>query len=73
MILCNPHPVDHLMCAHQCHKYQTSSSLCNTYSYDNVSMTCTLASLTFLEDPNPGEAAVTIMTDMSVVDSLEMR
>ena len=61
------------MCAHQCLKYQTSSGLCNTYSFDNVSMTCSLASLTFLEDPYPGETAVTIMTDVNVVDSLEMR
>ena len=61
------------MCAHQCLKYQTSYSLCNTYSFDNVSMTCSLASLPFLEDPYPGETAVTIMTDLSVLDSLEMR
>ena len=63
-------PPGHLMCAHQCLAHL---SLCNTYSYDNVSMTCSLASLQFLEDPSPGESYVSIMTDMSVVDSLEMR
>ena len=61
------------MCAHQCLKYQTSSSLCNTYSFDNVSMTCSLASLPFLEDPSPGETPLTIMTDISSLENLEMR
>ena len=38
-------------CAHQCMKYVSSGEVCNAFSYDESSLSCELASLSFLEDP----------------------
>lgn len=63
-----------LDCAHKCLYYVNSGSgQCNSYSYNNNSLLCELASLTYLEDPLPdrsdgGEKKV--MVDVTVLESL---
>ena len=65
--------VHHLSCAQLCLYWQEKAGLCNSYHYQNTTASCQLAKLTFLEDPAPGETALSIMVDTEEVEGLEMK
>ena len=48
---------DHLSCAHLCSRRRVSVGDCNSFSFDNMTSSCSLAWLTYLEDPLPGNEA----------------
>ena len=62
-----------LDCAHRCLYWETVEKLCNSFHYEASTETCQLASLTFLEDPRPGETSLAIMLDTSAGERLELR
>ena len=61
-----------LTCAGHCQDRAQSSGDCNSFNYQAASSQCELGSLTFLEDPAPGESSVRLMVVEELVDSLKM-
>ena len=61
---------DHLSCAHLCSRRRVSVGDCNSYSFDNETGSCSLAWLTFLEDPYPGYEAQASLNKYICIDTL---
>ena len=62
-----------LTCAGHCQDRHESYGDCNSFYYQPASRQCDMGSLTFLEDPAPGEAWLSIMVDTGVLEGLELR
>ena len=61
-------------CASMCHQSQEfSTQQCNAFSYSSDSMECNLASLTFLEDIQPGIENQVFHTRLSMMSSLNLQ
>ena len=62
-----------LACAGHCQTRQEEDGDCNSFSYEETRASqCELGSLSYLEDPAPGEAWVRLMVVESVLESLRM-
>ena len=59
-------------CASKCQNYEMSYSWCNAFKYNEQDQSCSLALLNYLEDPNDGEEATSIMISESAEQSLKM-
>ena len=62
-----------LGCAHRCLYWQSVEKICNSFHYDANTAACQLATLTFLEDPSPGETSLAVMVDTEAAERLEMK
>ena len=61
-----------LTCAGHCQDRHESYGDCNSFYYQPASRQCDMGSLTFLEDPAPGETYVRLMVVEELVDTLKM-
>ena len=61
-----------LTCAGHCQDRQEEYGDCNSFNYQESSSSCEMGSITYLEDPWPGESMVRLMVVEEVLDSLKM-
>ena len=61
-----------LGCASKCQLSEETEGECNAFKFNDDTGSCQLAKLTFLEDPNVGETAVSFMLSETEADVLTM-
>ena len=61
-----------LSCAGHCQDRQEEFGDCNSFAFEEASSSCQMGSITYLEDPSPGDSSVRLMVVEEVLDSLKM-